>query len=149
MKSLIFSLTFFCNPIPSRPSLTLPFWFSDKFSEWLISSPMDLTVAMKNLNIESKKICPKCSKILCNGYSLERHRKNVCGRTRNPNGKFQCERCNKRKYKTIGSLTRHQRYECGVPASFECPFCPKAFPQKSTLQRHIKKYCKNVNRQAR
>lgn len=124
---------------------------SHNFSESLISSPIDLTVAMKamKLNIESKKICPKCSKTLCNGYSLERHLRNVCGKSRNSNGKFQCERCNIRNYQSRGSLTRHQKFECRVPARFKCFFCLKLFHQKTVLERHIKKYCKNVIQQTR
>ena len=50
---------------------------------------------------------------------------------------YVCLNCNK-SYVAKGSLIRHQRYECGKPPRFQCPYCKSNFPLQSNVWRHIK-----------
>lgn len=43
-----------------------------------------------------------------------------------------------RTYSRSDSLSRHQKYECGVNAQFECPFCYIKMKQRFNMQRHIR-----------
>ncbi|XP_014482687.1 PREDICTED: zinc finger protein 787-like [Dinoponera quadriceps] len=83
--------------------------------------------------------CSKCGKGLSHMFTLNRHRRTVCGKVRNSNGKWKCEHCT-RTYKTEGNLARHIRYECDVPRQFHCIFCNRAFTQRCSLSRHLKKF---------
>ncbi|XP_011687050.1 PREDICTED: zinc finger and SCAN domain-containing protein 10-like [Wasmannia auropunctata] len=83
-------------------------------------------------------VCPDCGKGLSHRYTLERHRRTVCGKIRNTKGKWKCNFCTRR-YESLGSLSRHNRFECGVPPKFFCIFCPKRFTQQCSLSRHLKK----------
>lgn len=42
-----------------------------------------------------------------------------------------------REYKTTGSLTDHQRWECGKVPSFQCPYCDYCAKRKKHLRRHV------------
>ncbi|XP_019697136.1 putative transcription factor Ovo-like 1 [Harpegnathos saltator] len=84
-------------------------------------------------------MCSKCGKGLSHIFTLNRHRKTVCGKVRSTSGKWKCEHC-ARSYKTEGNLSRHTRYECGVPRQFYCVFCKRAFTQRCSLSRHLKKF---------
>lgn len=55
----------------------------------------------------------------------------------------KCDLCG-RKYKHKGSLSLHQRYECGKEAQFHCPYCPYKGKQKISLKKHLMfKHAKN------
>ncbi|XP_018363312.1 PREDICTED: putative transcription factor Ovo-like 1 [Trachymyrmex cornetzi] len=82
--------------------------------------------------------CPDCGKGLSHRYTLDRHRKTVCGKIRNITGKYKCNFCNKR-YKSLGSLSRHHKFECRVDPQFSCIFCNSKFTQQCSLSRHLKK----------
>ncbi|XP_044736750.1 zinc finger protein 626-like [Chrysoperla carnea] len=49
---------------------------------------------------------------------------------------FTCERCWKI-YKYRRGLWSHQKYECGKPRSFKCPYCEYASYVKSNLRKHV------------
>jgi DNA-directed RNA polymerase subunit RPC12/RpoP len=40
--------------------------------------------------------------------------------------KYTCSRCG-RSYLHQATLVRHQRYECGISASYPCPLCGRKF----------------------
>ncbi|XP_046663218.1 longitudinals lacking protein, isoforms A/B/D/L-like [Homalodisca vitripennis] len=48
---------------------------------------------------------------------------------------FHCSACG-RKYKHKASLGKHQKYECGKEAQFQCPVCPYKSFQKGHMVRH-------------
>jgi len=84
-------------------------------------------------------VCPNCERNLSCRSSLKRHLENVCGKPRNIEGMYKCEKC-PRTYDSPGSLTRHNKYECGVDKRFLCELClPKIrkFTQQSSLKRHL------------
>ncbi|XP_021915075.1 longitudinals lacking protein, isoforms A/B/D/L isoform X15 [Zootermopsis nevadensis] len=58
---------------------------------------------------------------------------------------FACSQCGKI-YTRNDSLRRHLQYECGKPAQFQCPFCPKRTHQRYNLVRHIASWhkCREV-----
>ena len=58
--------------------------------------------------------------------------------------KHKCSRCGKY-YQHQGTLTRHQRYECGVKPSYSCQFCGKKYKIRYNLKRHIEKCQKKLN----
>lgn len=84
-----------------------------------------------------KYVCPDCGKGLSHRYTLGRHRKTVCGKIRNTNGKWKC-RCGRR-YESPGSLSRHIKFECHGNPQFQCIFCNSKFTQQCSLSRHLKK----------
>ncbi|KAG8259322.1 hypothetical protein J6590_014791 [Homalodisca vitripennis] len=47
-----------------------------------------------------------------------------------------CLNCG-RKYSSLRSLVRHQRYECGKLPQFACPLCSYKAHQKVSLKKHI------------
>lgn len=109
-------------------------------------------VSKNTLNIEQQQTvvnynkisCPNCDKKLCNEYALKRHRDTVCGKVRNPNGKFKCDKCT-RTYKSNGSLTRHKNVHNSKPREHTCNLCGHKFTEKSSLVRHIEKMtCKEI-----
>lgn len=42
-----------------------------------------------------------------------------------------------RRYKSKGSLTDHQRWECGKEPTFQCSFCFYCAKRKKHLRRHV------------
>lgn len=65
---------------------------------------------------------------------------------------FRCSSCGKG-YKQLGSLNRHQRYECGKLPQFQCPLCVSRFKHKHHLVEHltikhkqVHKYDRNVEK---
>lgn len=42
-----------------------------------------------------------------------------------------------RMYKSKGSLTDHQRWECGKDPTFQCPYCEYCAKRKKHLRRHV------------
>lgn len=42
-----------------------------------------------------------------------------------------------RTYKSKGSLTDHQRWECGKDPTFQCPYCEYCAKRKKHLRRHV------------
>ncbi|KAL6264010.1 hypothetical protein P5V15_004091 [Pogonomyrmex californicus] len=85
-----------------------------------------------------KYSCPDCGKGLSHTFTLDRHRRTVCGKVRNTNGKWKCNFCTRR-YESVGSLSRHSKYECRVEPQFHCVFCDSKFTQRCSLTRHLKK----------
>lgn len=49
---------------------------------------------------------------------------------------YKCNNCDK-VYRHQCSLWRHERYECGKPAMFQCPICSYRAKQKCNLIVHI------------
>ncbi|XP_076287959.1 uncharacterized protein LOC143212732 [Lasioglossum baleicum] len=84
-------------------------------------------------------MCSNCGKGYTHIFTLNRHRRTVCGKIRNTTGKWKCRRCN-RAYVTEGNLVRHVRFECGVRRKFCCIFCNRKFTQRSSLTRHLRNY---------
>ena len=52
--------------------------------------------------------------------------------------KFPCPNCPSA-FQQKGSLTRHQKYECGQPPRFKCPFCSQKFKKTSHAYEHVRK----------
>lgn len=50
-------------------------------------------------------------------------------------GFYYCDGC-RRKYRNMGSLIRHKRYECGLEPQFRCDICMKSFTRNTTLRDH-------------
>lgn len=50
-------------------------------------------------------------------------------------GFYYCDGC-RRKYRNMGSLIRHKRYECGLQPQFRCDICMKSFTRNTTLRDH-------------
>lgn len=42
-----------------------------------------------------------------------------------------------RTYKSKGSMTDHQRWECGKDPTFQCPYCEYCAKRKKHLRRHV------------
>lgn len=51
-------------------------------------------------------------------------------------GQHQCERCAAR-YSHKRNLWRHERYECGQPPKFQCPYCSVRTKQKVNMRKHM------------
>ncbi|XP_033304273.1 oocyte zinc finger protein XlCOF6-like isoform X2 [Bombus vosnesenskii] len=84
-------------------------------------------------------ICSNCGKGYTHIFTLNRHRRTVCGKRRNNGGKWKCTRC-KRSYATKGNLDRHIQYACGVKRKFCCFVCHSMFTQRCSLIRHLKTF---------
>ena len=52
--------------------------------------------------------------------------------------KYSCGRCG-RSYLHQATLVRHQRYECGITASYPCQLCGRKFKRRDHLKEHIEK----------
>lgn len=50
----------------------------------------------------------------------------------------ECPACG-RIYRQRANMLNHQRYECGKPARFACPFCSKRMKLKGNLKKHMLK----------
>ena len=55
--------------------------------------------------------------------------------------KYSCGRCG-RSYLHQATLVRHQRYECGITASYPCQLCGRKFKRRDVLKGHMEK-CMN------
>lgn len=55
--------------------------------------------------------------------------------------KYSCARCG-RSYLHQATLVRHQRYECGISASYPCQLCGRKFKRRDVLKGHMEK-CMN------
>ncbi len=55
--------------------------------------------------------------------------------------KYACARCG-RSYLHQATLVRHQRYECGISASYPCQLCGRKFKRRDVLKGHMEK-CMN------
>merc|ERR1719361_501527 len=55
--------------------------------------------------------------------------------------KYSCGRCG-RSYLHQATLVRHQRYECGISASYPCQLCGRKFKRRDVLKGHMEK-CMN------
>ena len=84
-------------------------------------------------------MCSNCGKGYTHVFTLNRHRRTVCGKNRNTTGKWKCARC-KRSYATKGNLDRHIQYACGVKRKFRCFVCQRMFTQRCSLIRHLKNF---------
>ncbi|KOC67974.1 Zinc finger protein Xfin [Habropoda laboriosa] len=84
-------------------------------------------------------MCTNCGKGYTHIFTLNRHRRTVCGKVRNTNGKWKCARCS-RSYVTEGNLVRHVKFECGVRRKFCCIFCNRKFTQRCSLIRHLRNF---------
>ena len=84
-------------------------------------------------------MCSSCGKGYTHIFTLNRHRRTVCGKIRNTSGKWKCPRCS-RSYVTEGNLVRHVRFECGVRRKFCCIFCNRKFTQRCSLIRHLRNF---------
>eukprot|EP00095_Tigriopus_kingsejongensis_P004752 snap_masked-scaffold510_size151595-processed-gene-0.5 protein:Tk04752 transcript:snap_masked-scaffold510_size151595-processed-gene-0.5-mRNA-1 annotation:"hypothetical protein DAPPUDRAFT_257105" len=61
------------------------------------------------------------------------------GGDRDPNtNKYACNRCG-RSYLHQATLVRHQRYECGISASYPCSLCGRKFKRRDVLKGHMEK----------
>ena len=83
--------------------------------------------------------CSSCGKCYTHIFTLNRHRRTVCGKIRNTSGKWKCPRCS-RAYATEGNLMRHIKFECGVRRRFICIICNHRFTQRCSLLRHLKSF---------
>jgi len=52
--------------------------------------------------------------------------------------KYSCGRCG-RSYLHQATLVRHQRYECGITASYPCQLCGRKFKRRDVLKGHMEK----------
>lgn len=52
--------------------------------------------------------------------------------------KYECTRCG-RSYLHQATLVRHQRYECGISASYPCSLCHRKFKRRDVLKGHMEK----------
>ena len=52
--------------------------------------------------------------------------------------KYSCNRCG-RSYLHQATLVRHQRYECGISASYPCQLCGRKFKRRDVLKGHLEK----------
>ena len=52
--------------------------------------------------------------------------------------KYSCNRCG-RSYLHQATLVRHQRYECGISASYPCQLCGRKFKRRDVLKGHMEK----------
>lgn len=50
---------------------------------------------------------------------------------------YYCPKNCGRKYKYKTGIRTHLKYECGVPKSFVCTFCGKAFARKDHHKTHV------------
>ncbi|XP_025270120.1 longitudinals lacking protein, isoforms A/B/D/L isoform X17 [Camponotus floridanus] len=50
-----------------------------------------------------------------------------------------CPKCH-RSYKHRSHMTRHYRYECGIPQRFECPYCKHHLRQRTHVWTHIRTF---------
>ncbi|CAH0381291.1 unnamed protein product [Bemisia tabaci] len=48
---------------------------------------------------------------------------------------FPCKKCNKC-YQNVGSLWRHERYECGKEPAYQCTLCGYKSAHKHNLKKH-------------
>ncbi|XP_011640011.1 longitudinals lacking protein, isoforms A/B/D/L isoform X21 [Pogonomyrmex barbatus] len=53
--------------------------------------------------------------------------------------RHQCPNCH-RSYKHRSHMTRHYRYECGIPQRFECPYCKHHLRQRTHVWTHIRTF---------
>ena len=61
--------------------------------------------------------------------------------------KYCCSRCG-RSYQHQATLVRHQRYECGIQASYPCDICNRKFKRRDVLKGHKEKCVNKVQAQA-
>ena len=61
--------------------------------------------------------------------------------------KYCCGRCG-RSYQHQATLVRHQRYECGIQASYPCDICNRKFKRRDVLKGHKEKCVNKVQAQA-
>jgi len=58
--------------------------------------------------------------------------------------KYACTRCG-RSYLHQATLVRHQRYECGITASYPCQLCGRKFKRRDVLKGHMEKCMSKSN----
>lgn len=58
--------------------------------------------------------------------------------------KYSCTRCG-RSYLHQATLVRHQRYECGISASYPCQLCGRKFKRRDVLKGHMEKCMNKTN----
>jgi len=58
--------------------------------------------------------------------------------------KYACTRCG-RSYLHQATLVRHQRYECGISASYPCQLCGRKFKRRDVLKGHMEKCLNKSN----
>ena len=58
--------------------------------------------------------------------------------------KYSCNRCG-RSYLHQATLVRHQRYECGISASYPCQLCGRKFKRRDVLKGHMDKCMSRSN----
>ena len=58
--------------------------------------------------------------------------------------KYSCSRCG-RSYLHQATLVRHQRYECGITASYPCQLCGRKFKRRDVLKGHMEKCMSKSN----
>ena len=61
--------------------------------------------------------------------------------------KYACNKCG-RSYQHQATLGRHQRYECGIQASYPCDVCNRKFKRRDVLKGHKEKCVNKVQAQA-
>ena len=61
--------------------------------------------------------------------------------------KYACNKCG-RSYQHQATLGRHQRYECGIQASYPCDVCNRKFKRRDVLKGHQLKCGNKVQAQA-
>ena len=61
--------------------------------------------------------------------------------------KYSCNRCG-RSYQHQATLVRHQRYECGIQASYPCDICNRKFKRRDVLKGHKEKCVNKIQAQA-
>lgn len=73
--------------------------------------------------------------------------RNATGNEGEASNKYGCARCG-RSYQHQATLVRHQRYECGIQASYPCEYCNRKFKRRDVLKGHKEKCVNKVQAQA-
>lgn len=103
--------------------------------EELDDEDIDTTEPMTTIFYEVKPITETLSPYVRTVKSVSRDGSSKLINRADENTVLRCD-CGKL-YRTEASLRFH-KYECGKPASYQCPFCTYVGKRNTTLRKHIK-----------